>query len=166
MTTTRIRRTDEQLIADIKGEIASLEARAARKQVKRDPALKHVTATMRSIDKAMSAAEDVALRKSLDEARSIVSACLSFSGVLMPTKAVERKAPTDRSAGHAEGMQQILFAYVAKNPGARGEHIAAALGTDTTTMRPAMKRLIESGKVTTEGQRRGMSYSLAGVGRS
>ena len=160
MIATRIRRTDEQLIADIKAEIASLEARAARKQVKRDPALKRVTATMRSIDKAMSATEDIALRKSLDEARSIVSACLSFSGVLMPTRSVARKAAPNRSAGHTEGMEQILFAYVAKNPGARGEHIAAALGTDTTTMRPVMKRLIENGKVTTAGQRSGMSYSV------
>src|SRR5258708_31489204 len=115
MTATRIRRTNEQLIADIKAEIASLEGRAARKQVKRDPALKHVTATMRSIDKAMSATDDVALRKSLDEARSIVGACLSFSGVLMPTRTVARKLTPERSSGHREGMGQILFAHVAKS---------------------------------------------------
>jgi len=47
---------------------------------------------------------------------------------------------------------------VRSNPGSHGEQIAAALATDTGTIRPVMKKLIAAGKVTTEGQRRGMTY--------
>ena len=45
------------------------------------------------------------------------------------------------------------------HPGQRGEQISAALGTDSTTMRPVMKRLIEERKVKTKGERRGMTYA-------
>jgi hypothetical protein len=48
---------------------------------------------------------------------------------------------------------------VRSNPGQRGEQIAAALAADTKAIRPVMKKLIAAGKVRTEGQRRGMTYT-------
>ena len=60
-----------------------------------------------------------------------------------------------------EGMSESLLAYVKKNPGQRGEQIAAALKTDVGTMRAPMKILIAKKKVRTKGQRRGMTYSAA-----
>ncbi len=68
-------------------------------------------------------------------------------------------APQGRrgKSGVAEVSRQLLD-YVSKHPGQRGEQLAAQLGTDVTTMRLPMKRLIEEGKVVTQGQRRGMTY--------
>ena len=57
-----------------------------------------------------------------------------------------------------EKMGERLLIYVKKNPGARGEQIAKALGTDVHSMRPAMHKLIAARKVKTKGQRRGMTY--------
>ena len=98
-------------------------------------------------------AEAPATKKALTEARSTLQACLGDeSGVLIPTR-------TRRTASQLEGLADELLAYVRNNPGQRGEHIAAALGTDVTSMRPTMKRLIREGKIATEGQRRGMTYA-------
>ncbi len=52
----------------------------------------------------------------------------------------------------------MILGYVRKHPGQRGDRIAAALGTRADAMRPLMHKLIESGKVRTEGQRRGTKY--------
>ena len=51
-------------------------------------------------------------------------------------------------------MADALLAHIKKNSGQRGEQIAAALGTDTTSMRPAMHMLIAEKKVKTRGERR------------
>jgi len=77
----------------------------------------------------------------------------------------ERCAPprgqSERSASPEQrwgDLTERLLDYVARNPGRRGEHIAAKIGTDTTTIRLPMKKLIAAGKVRTTGQRRGMAY--------
>lgn len=68
-----------------------------------------------------------------------------------------------RSSEHMEQMQSALLEYVTKNPGQRGEQIAAARKTDVGTMRLPMKKLIAEKKVRTQGQRRGMTYFGAGA---
>jgi len=60
-------------------------------------------------------------------------------------------------------MSDALLAHVKANPGQRGEQIAAALGTDVGTMRKPMKLLIAKKLVKTQGQRRGMTYSVPGA---
>lgn len=151
--TKRTRRTEETMIQDLEAKIAEIKARAERKKIKRDPAVKHVVAAVRSIDKAMSETQDRAVRTALEEARSTLSACLSLSGVA-PKGGDGVLVPRGRRSVD-EGA---LFDHVQKHPGQRGEQIAAALGTDTKSMRPTMRRLIDERKVRTKGERRGMVY--------
>jgi len=150
------RTSEEQRIAKLEAQIAALKARAEAKKVKKDPALKYVTAALRSIDKAASETDDKAMREALGDARSTLSACLQLNGVTLTAKGSGAKRPA-RMTGESVDMN-ALFAYVRNNPGQRGEQISAALGTDSKAMRPVMKQLIEDGKVKTKGERRGMAY--------
>ncbi len=55
-------------------------------------------------------------------------------------------------------MSGALMGFIKKNPGQRGEQIAAALRTDVKTMRLPILKLIAEKKLKTKGQRRGMTY--------
>ena len=147
----RQRRSTDQRIADLAAKIVALKEREARKQAKADPALRHAAAALKSVDKALAESKDAALRKALNETRSALGKCLGLEGGVI--------APMRRSALAPSDLADALLTYVRSNPGQRGEQIAVALGTDTTTMRPVMKRLIADGMVATEGQRRGMTYA-------
>jgi hypothetical protein len=155
--TKRVRRNEDQLIADLEAKIAQLQRRAAQKKVKRDPALKHISAAVRSIDKAMAETGDAATRTALDEARGTLSACLTLNGA---TPRMDGKVITSHSRRSVGAVSMdALLEHVRKNPGQRGEHIAEALGTDTKTMRPTMHKLIAEKKIKTRGERRGMTYA-------
>ena len=154
--TTRTRRTEEHRIAALEAQIAAIKAKVARKKVAKDPSLRHISAAVRSIDKAMAESGDAATRQALSEARSTLSACLSLNGVVIAGGA---KVRTRRAAGGSSVNEAALLAYVEAHPGQRGEQIAQALGTDSNSMRPAMQRLIADRKIRTRGQRRGMTYA-------
>ncbi len=152
----RTRRTPEQMIKDLQAEIERVKARAARAEAKKDPALRHISAAVRSIDKAAEATADAAIRKALGEARATVAACLELAGaaagngILVPQQRGARVDP------------EAVLSYLADNPASSGEDIAKALGTDTRTLRPTVKKLIEAKRVKTKGRARGMRYSAVG----
>lgn len=63
-----------------------------------------------------------------------------------------------RTAADLEAFSDQLLAHVKTNPGARGEQIAAALGTEVGTMRLPMQKLIAAKKVKVKGRKRGTQY--------
>ncbi len=149
----RKRRALDERIAELEAKIAAIRTREAEKKAKADPMLRHVRAALKALDKALAATTDGASKRPLNEARATLGALLGASSDA-PDSARGR-----RSAGELENLAHTLLSYVRSNPGLRGEQIAAALATDSGTIRPVMKRLIADGKVTTEGQKRGMTYS-------
>jgi hypothetical protein len=137
-------------------QVSALKFKIAAERVKKDPALKTLSKAIRFVDQAATESRDAAMRESLEEARSTLSACLQLKGLTL----VE-KWPRRRSGSDSPVDRDALLAYVRSNPGPRAEQIEAALGTDVNTTRPVMKQLIAERKVKTAGQRRGMTYSPA-----
>lgn len=151
------RRTAQQQIEQLEAKIKAIQERAARKSVRANPAIKHMSAALRSINKALNASDDTVLRKALDEARATLNACLSLVGVT-PKAAKGTLAPRGRARGSSRPDPDALIKFVKSKPGSNSEQLSAALGTDAASMRPVMHELIAAGKLRTEGQRRGTRY--------
>jgi type II secretory pathway component HofQ len=150
---SRPRRGLEQRIAELDAQLNALRQRIA---AKRNPALKHALAACKELDKALEVCEETGTRRALSSAREILTGVVGAAGSAGTTDAVAPRR--GRRAGGAIEPDALL-AHVQANPGQRGEQISQALGVDTRTLRPVMKRLIEAGQVATAGQRRGMTYT-------
>ncbi len=152
---TRTRRSPEQLVADLQAKIAKIQTRAQEQKVKKDPSLRHMSAALRSIDKALKESEDKATREALNEARATVSACLSLSGV----------APMNGKATHAPRQRRekpdpdAVLAFLRRHPGSRSEEIAEEIGTDALGLRAVLHQLRDDGKISVEGRARATRYA-------
>jgi len=144
----RQRRTVDQQIADLQAKIVALKDRETKKA---DPALRDVKAALRAIGKAIEVATAPAAIGAL---RSAQAALAPLVGEIVPANGRVR-----RSAAELGDLRDALLVYVRANPGQRGEEIAAAMGFDSGTIRPVMKKLIADGHVRTEGAKRGMRYA-------
>lgn len=82
----RIRRSHEQMIADLQAKIESIKKRAVTKKAKKSPALKFTIDAIRSIDMALNGGPESALKKSLAEAREPLVAFLQLEGIPMPKR--------------------------------------------------------------------------------
>lgn len=118
--------------ADHWSRITTTQHRATRAKAKRDPALRSTSSALTHTEKAMGETQDAATRKALEEVR----ATLALNGVVVARAA----SPLARRVT-AEDLGERLLAHVNAHPGQRGEEIAEALGTDTYSMRPSLKRL-------------------------
>ena len=143
----RTRRTPEQMIADLEKQIREVKRKAQQRDARKNPTIRHVAAAVRSIDKALAATQDTATKKALSEVRATLAACQALGrGTLIPRPQAARVDP-DR-----------VLDYLAKHTGSRSEEIAAALGTETAGIRPALQKLSAGGRVRTEGHRSAMRY--------
>jgi hypothetical protein len=152
---TRKRRSTQEIIADLEGQIAKIRGRAEQRKAKKDPTLRHIGAARRSIDKALAAAEDGATRRALDEARATLSALLSLNGAAADPGARGMKVRA-RRAGTVEAAGVLKF--IAGHPGSRCEDLANALGADSKELSSVLRNLRADGQVRTEGMARGMRY--------
>jgi hypothetical protein len=156
----RSRRTPQQQIADLQAKIASIKQRAEQKKAMKDPAVKHITAALRSIDRALAESKDAATRQSLNEARKLLTAGHAPSpAILIPAAPGARARKPVASSSQAD--PKAILRYLSSNPGSRCEDIAAALETDSRSLSPVLKTLKTEGKAKTEGQARGTRYFAA-----
>ena len=152
----RTRRSPKELIADLEAKIAQGRQRAERKKAKKDPSLRHMTAAVRSIDKALAESKDTATRQALGEARSTLAACLALNGAAPSTGGQRQRAV--RPAQGKEVNVKAVLKHVAGNPGSRCAQIAAALGAESKAVSPVLKDLKAQGKVRSKGRARGTTY--------
>jgi hypothetical protein len=101
----RIRRTEDQLIADLQEEIERLKTKAAAKAAKKNPSIKYMSNAVRSIDEASAHATDSAQRQALSEARTVLVAYLQLEGVKIPQKRGRKPGWSQNAAATAEGQE-------------------------------------------------------------
>lgn len=148
----RTRRTPEQMIKDLQEEIARIQERAAQAKLKKDPAFKQVSSAVRSLDKALDQVSDKDLASAIKDARRVLAEALEAAGGGSAGKTLQPRAKF-------EVEPEAIVAYLADNPDSSGEEVATALGCDTKTLRPQMKKLIAAKRVKTKGKARGMRYT-------
>ena len=155
------RRPPQQVIAALEAKIAGIRARAERQKAKKDPAMRHIAAAVRSIDKALAGSKDVATRQALDEARATLGAVLSLDGAAPRAGRSGRKAA--RPPRESQVQPKAVLQYLTSHPGSRSADIAEAIGEDTKAVSRVLKTLRAEGRAKSKGQARGMRY-FAGSG--
>jgi hypothetical protein len=98
MTKQIVRRSPEQIVADLQAKIASVQARAAAKQVRQSPEGAAFLVAARALTKAQavaSAAKDEPKERALEAALATLSAHAAEVGLRMP-RAREKKADGGR----------------------------------------------------------------------
>ncbi|TAJ15306.1 MAG: hypothetical protein EPO68_12430 [Planctomycetota bacterium] len=88
----RVRRTAEQIIADLQAEIVRVQARAAAKQMKQSPTSKCLLNAIRAIDAGLATDEEGAgaLKHALADARKPLAAYCDSNGLKLPKPRLPR----------------------------------------------------------------------------
>lgn len=102
--------------------------------------------------------QDAATRTALNEARGALSAVLGLNGVALKPAARGKLGQGARRGANSAVTTEAVLAYIEQHPCGRAEDIAAALGTDTKGLRPALVKLKASGQVRASGVARATRY--------
>ena len=89
----RYRRTDEELIADLKQKLDDLRVRQESRALKESPAVRSAIAVVRAIDRALeeaAEANETALRHVLADCRKPLAEYLESSGLRLPRARLPR----------------------------------------------------------------------------
>jgi len=89
-------RSEEERVAELQAKIEAIKARGVRKKAKANPAVKHGTLALKSIDRAAAETADTTARKALEDARGALSGWLAIEGLTLPTSATATKPPAKR----------------------------------------------------------------------
>jgi hypothetical protein len=100
----RVRRSEDQLIADLQAEIERLRVKAASKALKKNPSIRHMNQAVRSIDQASTLSKDAAQRQALSEARTLLVSYLQLEGIKIPQKRGRKPgwAQAESTNGHTD----------------------------------------------------------------
>jgi hypothetical protein len=100
----------------------------------------------------------VVKRAALEEVARVIKEVEAESPPQQPNRKVVRQKPTrEPSAPLGSGPGGILE-YVRRHPGERSENVRAAVGLTRGQMQNAVKKLLASGKLKAEGERRATRY--------
>jgi hypothetical protein len=75
-----------------------------------------------------------------------------------------RRKGAKRTSDELAAMADAFLAYIGEHPGQRMEVIAKELGYNTQELTLPVKKLLSSGRIQVEGQKRATSYFLASGG--
>ncbi len=150
---TRTRRSAEERVVALQEQIARIQARSQEQKVKKDPTLRHMSAAVSGIDKALKECEDKATRQALSEARATLVACLALGGA---------SANGTASSGTRQRREKpdadAVLAFIRKHPRSRSEEIAAEVGAEAFGLRAVLHQLRDDGKIAVEGKARATRY--------
>jgi len=90
MKAERTYRSADERIQDLQTKIAGIKSREERKKLRADPVVREVTVAVKALGKALTAAQDDAARKTIEEARQSLAA-------LVPARSPQA-APSDAAA--------------------------------------------------------------------
>ena len=98
----KTRRTPEQLISDLEAKIADVKARAARRQARANPVVRHALVAARALDRALAEVAEATTKEALQAARTALGA---VEGVLPPTAAQPGRVPRPRARKQEAELQ-------------------------------------------------------------
>jgi hypothetical protein len=101
-----------------------------------------------------------------------VGDALGTGGVAAPARRGRppgrKNAATGKKRGRPRSKAAVdptpVLAYISANPDLSVSDIAAGMGTDSNSIKPAIAELLENGAITKTGQKRGTKYQPAGAG--
>jgi hypothetical protein len=123
-------------------------------------------AALDSVQVALREGEGTPVRSGPGRPRGSAKTASGMSGTRGPAYPLSAMSSSRRrvrrSSADDEAVADQVLTYVGSNPGARLEEIGRGLGTDTARLKLPVKELLASGRVRTEGQKRGTKYFMGG----